>query len=296
VALWMLPALGLCALLGWRPSKPFLHGFFASGIGLTLGVVALVTMNLVSGRLALSSNGSVFLLARMLEDGTALSYLEQVCPQQRFAVCTYLDEIKSYNSLHPNSLSGYFLWGGILDKLGGHRAEEAEASVIVAGAFSMYPFTQFRAVVDNGWRQLLNFRTGDGLRTYPETEWCSITILNIFGSTVYDHYLKSKQIGDALFNQLELLNYIHVTVLVVSSLVLIGFFVVEGRQKRPRVFFACIFVIVLVVGNAFTLGPFSGPIDRYQSRVSWLVPLFAACIVLEFLPSRRARKQKGSSA
>src|SRR6516164_4774387 len=40
VALWMLPALGLCALLGWRPSKPFLRRLFASGIGLlTLGVV-----------------------------------------------------------------------------------------------------------------------------------------------------------------------------------------------------------------------------------------------------------------
>ena len=47
VALWMLPAIALCAILGWRPSKAFLHGLFAGGIGLTFGVVALLTANLV---------------------------------------------------------------------------------------------------------------------------------------------------------------------------------------------------------------------------------------------------------
>jgi len=101
VALWILPALGLCALLGWRPSRPFLHGFFESGLGLTLGAVAMLTMNLASGQVGLSRSGSVFLLARMLEDGTALSYLEQTCPRQHFAVCADLNELKSYNSLHP---------------------------------------------------------------------------------------------------------------------------------------------------------------------------------------------------
>ncbi len=52
----------------------------------------------------------------MLEDGTALSYLEQTCPRQHFAVCADLNELKSYNSLHPypqaypqNTLFNYFL-------------------------------------------------------------------------------------------------------------------------------------------------------------------------------------------
>jgi hypothetical protein len=159
VALWIFPGLGLCALLGWRPSRPFLHGFFASGIGLTLGVVAMLTMNLVSGQVGLSRSGSVFLLARMLEDGTALSYLERTCPRQHFAVCADLDELKSYNSLHPyptaypqNTLCNYFLWEGPLGKMGGFTGGEAEASAIVRGTLLVYAPAQFRASVINGWR------------------------------------------------------------------------------------------------------------------------------------------------
>jgi hypothetical protein len=40
----MLPALALCAFLGWRPTKSFLYGFFASSIGLTLGIIGLIGM------------------------------------------------------------------------------------------------------------------------------------------------------------------------------------------------------------------------------------------------------------
>jgi hypothetical protein len=96
VALWMLPAFGLCALLGWRPSKASIHGILESGIGLTLGAAALLTANLVDGRFALSNGGSVFLLGRLVGDGTALSYLEKACPQRRFSVCAYLDELSSF--------------------------------------------------------------------------------------------------------------------------------------------------------------------------------------------------------
>jgi len=295
VALWMLPAMGLCALLGWRPSKAYLHGLFAGGIGLTFGVVALLTANLVvDGRFALSSGGSVFLLARLLEDGTALSYLEKTCPQQGFAVCANLDELSSFRP--RTELSGYFLFGGPVDRLGGLRAEESEASAVVAGTLSAYPLAQFRAAVDNGWRQLSGFRTGEGLCTYAETEFWSTTIYNIFGPVVYDHYLKSKQIRDILSHRFEFINYIHATVLFASSLVLVGFVVLGGRRKQPRAFFIAVFVIVFVFGNAVTLGVLSGPNDRYQSRVIWLVPLLAASIVLERLPYRAQRKQNASIA
>jgi hypothetical protein len=305
VALWMLPALGLCALLGWRPSKASIYGILESGIALALGAAALLTANLVDGRFALSNGGSVILLARLLEDGTAISYLEKACPQRRFAVCAYLDKLSSYRpemvtvpgcGSMRTSLANDFLWAGPLDRLGGFRAEQSEASAIVAGTLSAYPLTQSRAAIDNGWRQLFSFRAGEGLCAYAETEFWSITIHNIFGPVVYDHYLKSKQMRDALFARFELLYYIHATVLVASSLILFGFLVVGGLRKQPRAFFAGIFVIVLVAGNAFTLGVLSGVGDRYQSRVIWLVPLLAGCFVLERLPYLGHRKRNASSA
>jgi hypothetical protein len=293
VLLWVFPALGLCALLGWRPSKPFLHGLFASSIGLTLGIVALLTMNLIfSGQVGLSNSGSVFLLARMLGDGTALSYLEQVCPHQRFAVCADLGELKSYNS--PDPLSDFFLWAGPLEKLGGFRAEESEASAIVRGTLLTYPFAQFRAAVDNGWHQFLLFSTGSQLGAYSDAEYVSLTIRLRFGPAVYDNYRHSKQMRNNL--DFYLISRVHTVVVVVSSLLLIGFLNVLGVKKQPRSFYATIVVTTLVAGNAFTLGALSGPSERYQSRVIWLVPLLAGCFVFERLFYPKHRKQINPSS
>ncbi len=297
VALWMLPALGLCALLGWRPSRLFLHGFFASGIGLALGVVALLTMNLVSGQVGLSRCGSVFLLARMLEDGTALSYLEQACPRQHFAVCADLDELKSYNSLHPypkGSLSNYFLWKGPLVKLGGFTGEEAEAGAIVRGTLLMYAPAQFRASVDDGWRQLLLFSIGSDIHAYSDKDGVSTAILRRFGPAVYDNYRQSKQNRNDL--DFSLISRVDTVVVAASSLLLIGFLIFSGPKKQPRSFYATIMTITMVVGNAFTLGALSGPDERYQDRVIWLVPLLAGCFVLDRVIHLKASKTKRASA
>jgi hypothetical protein len=175
VALWMLPAFGLCALRGCRLSRASIHGILANGIGLALGAALLLTANVVGGRFALSNGGPVFLLARLLGDGTALSYLRDACPQHHFSICVYLDEFSSFrptvvtiplwDSAHGD-LADYFLWGGPLERLGWFAAEESEASTIVAGTLSAYPLAQSLAAFDNGWRQLLSFRTGDGLGAY----------------------------------------------------------------------------------------------------------------------------------
>jgi hypothetical protein len=69
--------------------------------------------------------------------------------------------------------------------------------------------------------------------------------------------------------------------------VLIGFvtlLVLWGFSERSRALYATIFVSVLGVGNAFTMGALSGPFDRFQSRVVWLLPLLAICVVLEHFP------------
>jgi hypothetical protein len=326
VALWIFPALGLCTLLGWRPSRPFLLGFFASGIGLTLGVVAMLTMNLASGQVGLSRSGSVFLLARMLEDGTALSYLEQTCPRQHFAVCADLNELKSYNSQHPypqaypqNTLFNYFFFEGPLERLGGFTGEEAEASAIVRGTLLMYAPAQFRASVDNGWRQLLLFSTGSDIFAYSDKSWVSTAILSRFGPAVYEKYRYSQQnrnsqaypkypypyvdapvkvrewIGPAFAPSLDfsLIGRLDTVVVAASSLLLIGFLIYAWAKKQPRSFYATIMTAAMVVGNAFTFGALSGPSDRYQARVIWLVPLLAGCFVLNRVIYLKHQKQSG---
>ena len=72
-------------------------------------------------------------MARLLEDGTALSYLERACPQQRFAVCAQLDELNSYrptiisfgDSSVEMTLTIIFFGPALSRNSGGPRAEQA---------------------------------------------------------------------------------------------------------------------------------------------------------------------------
>jgi hypothetical protein len=252
-------------------------------------------MNLVSGQIGLSRSGSVFLLARMLEDGTALSYLEQACPRQHFAVCADLNELKSYNSLHPypkGSLAAHFLWEGPLEKLGGFTAEEAEAGAIVRGTLLMNAPAQFRASVIDGWRQLFLFSPGRDISA-PVYPGVSTAILRRFGPAVYDNYRQSKQSRNDL--DFSLISRVDTVVVAASSLLLIGFLIISLTKKQPRSFYATIMMTTMVVGNAFTLGALSGPSDRYQGRVIWLVPLLAGCFVLKRVIYLKDQRQGGRS-
>ena len=286
VALWAVPALVLCALLGWRPSKLFVNGLLASTIALAVGMAALFSVNVFGGRWALSSGGSAIFMARLLEDGTAVKYLEQACPQRHFAVCAYLDEIKSY---HPSTftfpggrsfeitLSSWFLYHGPIYQLGGYRAEEAEASTIVANTLLIYPLSALRAAIGNAFRQLVSFRTGGGgsLGPYPESLEVSTAIQSVFGPVVYEHYRDSRQIrGDFGFGWFEALNYFHFVIFGGSVMVLITYL---GRRFKSRPFYGTVLVTILMIGNAFTMSILSNPAHRYQGRVIWLVPLFAGC-------------------
>lgn len=296
VALWTLPALGLCAAFGWRLTGSFRVGLSLSGIALALGAAALFTANLVAGRITLSSGGTVIYMARLLDDGTGLSYLEHACPQQRFSVCGFLDELKSYKLDHPqkNALFNFFLWQpkGPLDKLGGFGKEQSEAGIIVANTLRDYPLDVFSAAVSNGWRQMLSFHIGDSHGVYRETEYPSPDIKYVFGPVIYNRYLRSKQISGLLEPNFDSINRVHGAVLSASLAVLIGFVtlrVLRGFSEQSRALYATVFVSVLGVGNAFTMGALSGPFDRFQSRVVWLLPLLAICVVLGTFPVRWPR-------
>jgi hypothetical protein len=177
----------------------------------------------------------------MLEDGTALSYLEQTCPRQHFAVCTDLNELKSYNSLHPypeGSLDDYFLWGGPLAKLGGFTGEEAEAGAIVRGTLSMYAPAQFRASVIDGWRQFSLFSTGREITPVPDEHWVATAILGRFGPAVYEKYRHSEQIRNNL--DFSFISRVDTVVVAASSLLLVGFLIIPRAKNQPRSFYATI--------------------------------------------------------
>ena len=126
---------------------------------LAIAIGAMLAVNWsTSGQLKLARNSNVFLLAKWIDEGPALSYLENNCPEAGHALCEYVDELKG---LTHDDLK----WGGNspFHKLGGFDALEPEAAAIVRQTFLAHPLEIFwRAILDTG-RQMTRFGAGDGL-------------------------------------------------------------------------------------------------------------------------------------
>ena len=65
-----------------------------------LATSALLAVNIAgSGQVTLSPGSPVFLLARLIEDGTARMYLDETCPEKGYALCPYRDELGPVSAL-----------------------------------------------------------------------------------------------------------------------------------------------------------------------------------------------------
>ncbi len=115
-------------LLGWRPAGPILQRISAIGLAVLVGVTAIIGSNWAAGRGAvLSTSSGVFLLGRLLQDGTAMDLLEAECPTANWKICAELANIKKHSDSSDNGFSDYFLWGGPMARLGGPSAYTPEA-------------------------------------------------------------------------------------------------------------------------------------------------------------------------
>ena len=65
----------------------------------------------VAGRLAWTPGGVALSFGRMLQDGIVTQYLDEHCPDPRFQLCAYRDEL-------PHDADEFFWGSELFDKLG----------------------------------------------------------------------------------------------------------------------------------------------------------------------------------
>jgi hypothetical protein len=235
---------------------------------LTAVVAMLAATWINSGTIALARNSNVFLLAKWLQDGPALTYLQEACPALQYSLCPYFDELKGENQ---DALK----WspGSPFYKVGGFDQLEPEARQIVWATLRSRPVEILQqAVVDVG-QQLLRFRIGEGL-TPEGVKLVAPHIAEVFGPDVENSLLQSRQAQGSLF--LSEFRQLHLAALLLSIAFILWSCVaaMEGLSDRLVTFY--IFVSAGIVWNAVVTGALSGPYDRYMARVSWLM-----CFVCE---------------
>ena len=249
-----------------------------------LAVAALMAANLTGhGWASVAPYGNVFLLARVIADGPGRDVLRRDCPRPGWALCGQLVRL-------PHSADG-FLWrpDGPLARAGGAKRVSREADAIIRAAVVAEPWRELRKAADNALRQLIRFRTGDGLHPWPATVTPWLT--RDFPPFEQRTYAAARQTR-GLPVVPPGLPALHLAAVLATLAFCLAALPGALRRRAPSGGLIVASLAVLVL-NAGVTGALSGPHARYQSRVMWL-PVLAALLVGRGSPSRDTPKPPGS--
>lgn len=230
-----------------------------------LAILLLVAVNLVAfGQASLTPPGPPFLLARAWGDGPARTLLFERCPDAGWAIC------KEIHRLNPTAQE--FLWGSTdsywaMDHATRTQVRAEEGEVLKATVLAM-PLEQATAAALNFLEQARRFGLKDlvigrGAVVTPE----DYTFLYLPEAPAARHGLEP-------FERLALAGAL-------TALAAILWLARPGRRRALRSHARGLLVVIAlgILLNAAICGILSGPHDRYQARIVWLVPLFGFALL-----------------
>lgn len=239
---------------------------------LALGTLATVITGFVGfGTLSLAPKRYPLTLARSIEDGPARWYLAEHCAERRYAVC------EVFGPQMPETVPE-FLWDKGLkgratpEQMDRVRAEEGE---IVAAAARAYPTTQAKILAGNVAAQVVHIGLGD---------------VSFDQKIAFDRQgaPRTVETGATRRAVLRLVEWLSAAAALAGALWLAW----AARRMRPCEQAGAALLVAGLLGNAAVCAIFSGVADRYQARVVWLLPLFAA-IMLIAAAERKRRANTG---
>lgn len=258
------------------PRPNLRHGL----IGLATGLSLIVVGNFVlTGKVFLSKSGSVFLFARLMQDGIVQRLMNDTCPPAGtidWRLCDFRDRLpKSANAWLWGENSGFHALGGFTSP-----TQQEEDGRIVLETLKRYPVMHVRAAASDSLQQFVQFKTGDGIE--PHVRILEPNFKRIIPQQVAAYLEARQQQGKIRF---KTLNLVHVPVGVLSLLGLV--LLLQHAVARRSWEAAGLPAVVLLglIGNAIICGTFSNPHDRYQSRIVWLPSLV---VLLAVTRDRRA--------
>ena len=249
-------------------------------IGLGTGIALIVVGNFVlTGNLFISKSGSVFIFARLMQDGIVQRLLHDTCPpqgDQDWKLCPYQNRLlRNANAWLWGAGSGFHALGGFASK-----SQQEEDSRIISESLRRYPLMHLRTAVTDSLLQFLQFKTGDGIE--PQLSILEPNFRRMIPGQLPAYLNARQQHGLVRF---KILNLIHVPVGAMAVLGLLLLLQHAGlRRAWDRASLPAL-VLLGLVGNAIICGTFSNPHDRYQSRVIWLPALV---LLLAVARDRRA--------
>lgn len=238
---------------------------------LMFATVGLCTITyFATGAFRPSMESSKFLVAKLFDSKLGQPVLNRLCITETWRLC----KARSFVEDPRRDLHGQdYLWASDSPRLALQRADPV-ALRAEEGAFARRVFQEDFAGVLRiaviSWRdQLTRARAADGMITYPERFLVTKQIHSHFpvGSASYESSMQQR--GD-----LQKLAIMPDRVIALIILLLTPIMIWRAVRKSDDKMLAFItMVLSTIVVNAAVCGILSGPVDRYQSRVLWLLPL-----------------------
>jgi hypothetical protein len=265
--------LGLTRMLGFGPTPKIpLAGILAAIIILPLG------NGLIGGSYSATPGASVFVLGRFVQDGLAQQVLDELCPDPRFKLCAFKDQL-------PHTAND-FVWGGEdapLRQIGGLEGADGEAKALIIESLVRHPLENLQFAAQAAVDQFFLFKTADELGAFMwHTRWRVETLFaGHIGS--YDQALQQGQVKPDL-NTLDQIHWY-------AGLSALTLMLCLGLAHDHRIFALSAFILIALIGNAVICGVLSNPQGRYQDRIIWIVfpALFMAGLERFSAWQRRAR-------
>jgi hypothetical protein len=255
-------------------------------VSFAVAVSSMMAINWMDSRaLGLARNSNVFLLAKWIDEGPALSYLNGACPTVGYELCAHVGELRglTHDDLKWGSDSPF-------KKVGTFDDLEPEARSIVWATLRAYPLEILQRAFADAARQIVRFEAGDGLSA-DFARMVAEHLAPIFGSDVAASLVQSRQGQGQL--PIEEARRLHIVGLVVGLSFCLWLLIARRPFIPTNLIALNVFVIAGVLWNAIVTGALSGPYDRYLARVIWLV-----CFVglLGLCYSARVNRAKQESA
>lgn len=234
-----------------------------------LAASALVTVTWIDSRqVSLAKDSEVFMLAKLIDEGPAIAYLSEVCPEVGYRLCSELQSLKglSHDELKWHGWSPF-------RRIDSSTLQQ-EAHDIVRGTLATFPMQILKDSINGAARQFLNFQTGEGLS--PEfAKMVANHVAQYFGSDTESLLLNSQQGRGVL--PLDQIRVLHTFAVIIALCVCVGLLLY--RRGLGQITRFTLFIGWALIVSAVVTGSLSGPYDRYLARVIWLI-CFAAILCL----------------
>jgi energy-coupling factor transporter transmembrane protein EcfT len=223
----------------------------------------------------LSTTSHVFFLARLIDSGVIEEYLEDNCGKYNFTLCQYKNEI-------PRS-SQLFIWGqdGPYYKTGSWSTDHEDYKIMIRDILTTPKYLKpvlFDFTVST-FKQLFNFKIGEGIDCpFDENSAPVQYVLSKFPKSEIkrDLLLSEQNTGNMNFREINILHYL----IIFASLIAI-IYVILRKKLSDNMFLLSWVILSGLVFNAAVCADLSNVLNRYQSRVIWLLPLLAILLIAE---------------